>query len=105
MGDGDHSSHTHYNCKEIQTMIMLVVMMICIWTKKRGWYHNDPSDNKKYENTKQIQNNFNDVDGENGFARYQLDSTTITTHIWKVTMMIGMKKIKWIGKKTQWVQI
>ena len=61
--------------------------------KKRGWYQNDLSDNRKYENAKQIQKNLTDVDGEDGFARYQLDSTTITTHIRKVTMMIGMKKI------------
>ena len=33
------------------------------------------------ENAKQIQKNFIDVDGEDGFARYQLDSTTLTTHI------------------------
>ena len=49
--------------------------------KKKGMIFNDLSDNSKYENVKQIQKNLNDVDGEDGFARYQLDSTTITTHI------------------------
>ena len=52
------------------------------------------------KNCKQIQKNLTDVDGEDGFARYQLDSTTITTHIRKVTMMIGMKKIQELGKNT-----
>ena len=73
--------------------------------QKRGWYHNDLSENRKYGNAKQIQKNLNDVDGEDDFARHQLDSTTITPHIWKVTMMIGMKKIKWNWETTQWVQI
>ena len=67
--------------------------------QKREWYHNDLSDNRKYENTKQIQKNLNYVDSDDNFARHQLDSTTITTHILKVTMMIGMKKIKWNWEK------
>ena len=62
---------------------MSVMMMICIWTKKWGWYHNDLSDNRKYGNAKQklkmmnetitgnmnknceqIQKNFNVVDDD-----------------------------------------
>ena len=34
LGDGDHNRNIHYNCNEIQTMIMLKMIMICIWTKK-----------------------------------------------------------------------
>ena len=69
--------------------------------KKKGMIFNDLSDNSKYESAKQIQKNLNDIDGEDDFARHQLDSTTITTHILKVTMMIGMKKIKWNWGTTQ----
>ena len=75
-----------------------------LWSCWYWWWYaseHDLSDNRKYENVKQIQKNLNDVDGEDDFAKYRLDSPTITTHIWKVTMMIGMKKIKWNQKQTQ----
>ena len=39
--------------------------------QKREWYHNDLSDNRKYENTKQIQKNLNYVDSDDSFRLFK----------------------------------